>query len=678
MKFSAPVSPLARAANALLPGLVAGALYWLGAQIGFAFSGKGILTPVWPSAAVAAAVAILFGPRHLWLVVSYIAADFIFFNPAMAPWAWIEPLGVLLAATSTAYCARRVRFEPAIPDLRAALLLPALGALYAAVNAFSISVGYCGLLQRGHCLKVGAPSYFAESFIGDFFGALVCLPALLVWGLRLQERRKGHQPAPLDAREAHVRFVILAGLCLAAGWYGMETLRLPVDLVGYLVLPLLVWAALQFGALFLYSAIMLIALAAISLQFAAGGVSFKDPTQQLWSLLLFLLTLSGVSLIVHVVARQQQRRAGDAATQAERARIDLMLQSASEAVLGVGSDGRIEYCNPAALRLFGPAARLGCLARELLPDMVFDLPAETGHADALFSAPPLELSVRDAMGVARAVEASVTAVGNGLERQTTIFIHDVTHRVRAENQIREALAREEELNKLRTQFVSMTSHEFRTPLATILSSTELLLHYGERLPASERKDLLVGVTRAVDRMTRMIDRVLFIGKTDAQLLEFAPRELDLVPLCREVIEEVRAEWPELPVTIEAELPAACLGRFDEKLLRHAIGNLLSNAVKYSRPEAGPVKLVLAQGAGEIRIAVSDHGIGIPAVDLPRLFGEFHRASNVGNRPGTGLGLAIVKRSVELHGAQLEVDSTEGVGTTFRVTLPVTSASQAAG
>jgi PAS domain S-box-containing protein len=246
---------------------------------------------------------------------------------------------------------------------------------------------------------------------------------------------------------------------------------------------------------------------------------------------------------------------------------------------------------------------------------------------------------------------------------------DITERKQSELEIREALEQQKALNELRSRFVAMTSHEFRTPLAAILSAGELLRDYGDRLPPEERVELLDSISAAVQRMSRMMDRVLLLGKADAQMLDFEPQELDLVPLCRKFIDEARAQHPDAPCEVATRFdPALRRGLYDEKLLRHIFGNLLSNALKYS-PQGGTVEFRLdAEGSGT-RFEVRDQGIGIPAEELTHLFESFHRASNVGGIQGTGLGLAIVRNAVQMHGGRIAVASTPGVGSCFTVWLP---------
>ncbi len=245
---------------------------------------------------------------------------------------------------------------------------------------------------------------------------------------------------------------------------------------------------------------------------------------------------------------------------------------------------------------------------------------------------------------------------------------DITKRKQAEQEIRDALERQKELNELRSRFVAMTSHEFRTPLATILSSAELLKYYGDRLPESEKADVIHSIESSVQRMARMLDRVLLIGKVEAQMLEFRPVHIDLVPLCLALAEEARAQHPDSPCTLRTDLANDLRpGLYDDKLLGHIFSNLLSNAIKYS-PQGGVVDFrVCPEGANTV-FEVSDSGIGIPSDEIAHLFESFHRSSNVGNIQGTGLGLAIVKNAVDLHGGSIEVFSVQGQGTRFRVTL----------
>ncbi|MEO7105154.1 MAG: ATP-binding protein [Rhodoferax sp.] len=245
---------------------------------------------------------------------------------------------------------------------------------------------------------------------------------------------------------------------------------------------------------------------------------------------------------------------------------------------------------------------------------------------------------------------------------------DVTARRQAEDDIRQALERQRELNVLRSRFVAMTSHEFRTPLASILSSAELLRYYSERVSAQERDDMLQSIESGVQRMTQMLDRILLIGKAEAEMLEFNPTAIDLKDLCVQLIKEANQQHSKAKSAIQLDWHVEPNNQsFDEKLCRHIFSNLLSNALKYS-PGGGNVCLRVHTDQGRTVFEVRDQGIGIPGDELHHLFDSFHRASNVGAIAGTGLGLSIVKKSVELHGGTIAVSSTMDEGTCFTVTL----------
>src|SRR5262245_35425343 len=246
---------------------------------------------------------------------------------------------------------------------------------------------------------------------------------------------------------------------------------------------------------------------------------------------------------------------------------------------------------------------------------------------------------------------------------------DISDRKRAEEEILRTLEKEKELSELKSRFVSMTSHEFRTPLATILSSAELLEHYGTQLSSEDKQELYQSIRAGVDRMTRMLDNVLVIGRAEAQMLEFKPALTDLGAFCDGLVDEMR-----LVSGVNHTLDYSYEGargpvQVDERLLRHVLVNLISNAFKYS-PRGSRVAFRVRVNNGAAAFEVRDSGIGIPPEDQPRLFETFHRARNVGNISGTGLGLAIVKKSLDLHGGSIRFDSEPGRGTRFEVTIPL--------
>ncbi|NEO31077.1 MAG: PAS domain S-box protein [Symploca sp. SIO3C6] len=256
-------------------------------------------------------------------------------------------------------------------------------------------------------------------------------------------------------------------------------------------------------------------------------------------------------------------------------------------------------------------------------------------------------------------------------------------RKQAEGEIRKALVREKELTELKSRFITMTSHEFRTPLTTIQSSAELIEHYSYKWTEEKKLTHLYRIQSSVKYMTKLLNDVLIIGRAEAGKLKLNPLPLDLERFCGDLVEELQfndTNQHQLIFKIEgldqqdsevieyslAPTKQPCL---DEKILRQILENLLGNAIKYS-PRGSTVELTLSYRKNNLVFKIIDRGIGIPKVDLPLLFESFHRANNVGTIAGTGLGLAIVKKCLDIHKGQIEVESEVGFGTTFTITLPM--------
>jgi signal transduction histidine kinase len=231
-----------------------------------------------------------------------------------------------------------------------------------------------------------------------------------------------------------------------------------------------------------------------------------------------------------------------------------------------------------------------------------------------------------------------------------------------------ALASEKELGRLRSHFVSIVSHEFRTPLGIIQSSAEILEDYLDRLKPAEREDHLKSIRNNTRRMAAIMEEALLVGSFDAGRMEFKPTGFAPRTFVCRLVEEVRsATNRRCPIELSfAQMPAEV--QADVRLLQHIFTNLLTNAVKYS--DAGrAVRFKIGCAGGEAICVISDEGIGIPEADRELLFSAFHRGQNVGDRPGTGLGLVVVKRCVDLHGGRINIESKPGKGTVVTVRFP---------
>jgi len=254
---------------------------------------------------------------------------------------------------------------------------------------------------------------------------------------------------------------------------------------------------------------------------------------------------------------------------------------------------------------------------------------------------------------------------------------DITDLKRSEESLMRALEREKELGELKSRFVSMASHEFRTPLATILATAESLSIYREKMNDSQINNRLQKINQQVMHMRDIMEDVLQLARMQAGRVEFKPDEgdlvalaadMDLVALAADIVEEFDSQpIHQGRIHYTCSLDSLCI-EFDIRLMRQVLANVLSNALKYSTTDKS-VAVSLTQDDEHIRFQVIDQGIGIPPDDLKHLYEPFHRAANVGTISGTGLGLSIARQSVELHGGRLEVETEVNKGTQVTVVLP---------
>jgi len=254
------------------------------------------------------------------------------------------------------------------------------------------------------------------------------------------------------------------------------------------------------------------------------------------------------------------------------------------------------------------------------------------------------------------------------ERLNLVRVTDISEHKRAEAQTLAALEREQELNILKTQFISMASHEFRTPLTTIMGSAELLRYAGHKWSEEKRQRHFEQIKTTVQHMANLVEDVLLISRADSDRLPFHPQPVDLSQLCQTLIDDLALADQNRHQFQFSTSGQPYPGLYDQHLLRQIVTNLISNALKYS-PEHSTVKIRLIYHHDGIALEVQDQGIGIPQTEQERLFQSFYRATNVGNRQGTGLGLVIVKKAVDMHNGHIDVESTEGKGTLFKVWLP---------
>ncbi len=229
--------------------------------------------------------------------------------------------------------------------------------------------------------------------------------------------------------------------------------------------------------------------------------------------------------------------------------------------------------------------------------------------------------------------------------------------------------REKQLNDLKLRFLSTTSHEFRTPLTTILTSSELLLMIGRTLNEERYVEYIYQIQNAVNYMTSLLDDILTVNKTEVGKWKFSPSKIDLFDFLHKLVEEAKNNGtPNHNIIIDYKLKENN-AIVDNKLLQHILSNLLSNAIKYS-PNGGNIILKVKASKSDFDFTIVDNGIGISKKDQKNLFETFYRGHNTGKIEGTGMGLSIVKRCVESHGGKISFKSELNKGSTFTVSIPM--------
>lgn len=370
-----------------------------------------------------------------------------------------------------------------------------------------------------------------------------------------------------------------------------------------------------------------------------------------------------------------QTKLAEAALAASEERFEALFNELSDLLLVIdGESGAILQVSPSVKRLLGYAPE------DLYNHAFCKLMPATEEAPLLldrvraYGAVLETVTLQKADGAHCQMNMTASIVNWGERRAIFAMLRDISERLELEAQrlqierSREEIEREREVLELKQNFIQFISHQFRTPLAVILSSTELMDKYRNQLSPERALDHLQKIRQQTLVLNSMIEDILLFGQTMAGKLDFTPMRVALDDFCGQWVDQIQATTSihHIVYKNESGLTHALL---DPKLASYIIENLLSNAVKYS-PNGGEVTLTLSRDAEEIVFTVSDHGLGIPPPDIPRLFDPFHRGANTSGIRGTGLGLAIVKDSVTAHKGTIRVWNKEASGAVFEVRLPL--------
>jgi len=375
----------------------------------------------------------------------------------------------------------------------------------------------------------------------------------------------------------------------------------------------------------------------------------------------------GISGTVRDITRQRE-------SEQEIRKLNRAIETIETGILLTDFKGIISYVNPGLISIFGFKS-----SNNIIGKSIFLLASNEGTTvlkkaiiTRLMSGNNWkgEIELRKANGKFFPAEAICSVVHDDNDKPLYIVanFYDITERKKAEFEVRKSLIKERELSELKTKFVSMVSHEFRTPLAAIHSSSDLIEMYWDKLNEEKRTSLLAKIKISVKNLIEILSDVTEINKVDSGKATVTLEQVDVVNLINDMIDEVKQGYPvSAKISFTSEKQSLVLNS-DKKLLRQVFINLINNAVKYTDPKKS-IYISLEHQPDLTIFKVEDEGIGIPGEDFDTLFEPFMRSKNTGKIKGTGLGLSILKRAVDLLGGRVDFSSTLNVGSTFTVYLP---------
>lgn len=419
------------------------------------------------------------------------------------------------------------------------------------------------------------------------------------------------------------------------------------------------------------------------LSMLVSSYAFIPPFSQLTLDLNTVVRLTGfvlIALLIVALSASRQRAVEEA--DAARKRLEVTLSSIGDGVIATDPEGRVTFLNGVAQQLTGWTQEH---AAGHLIENVFDI--VNADTRAQVESPTVRvlregvivglanhtlLISRD--GIERPIDDSGAPIrdATGETVGAVLVFRDVTERAQAEAERAVLLQQAQAAVKQRDQFLSVASHELKTPLTSLLMQAQLM----ERRMAREgtvsqrNREALQAITNQARRLNTMISALLDISRIEQGQLAIMPAPFDLASLTRRVIDELQPTSDNHAIIGRGlEVPIVVNG--DELRLEQVLQNLVQNAIKYS-PDGGQIEVELAADVSSVEVRVSDQGLGIAAAELPGLFTRFYRASNTQPRniSGMGIGLFVVKEIISLHGGSVSVASSEGKGSTFTVRLPL--------
>jgi PAS domain S-box-containing protein len=386
--------------------------------------------------------------------------------------------------------------------------------------------------------------------------------------------------------------------------------------------------------------------------------------------------------------------------------IDALFRHATEGILIVNELGEIIQINPSGEQLFGYGREelIGQKIEVLVPKRYAgrhssyrDKYTSNPHARSMGGGVDLNGVKKD--GTEFPLEISLSPYATPEGRFVIAFVVDISVRKQSEENLRNysmelekqvknrtlileeaieelektkkelynALEKERDLNELKSRFVSMASHEFRTPLTTIMSSLALVTKFGQMNDKDNQEKYIAKIKTSINNLTNILDDFLSVSRLEEGKVRNAPEDIDLRDFIGSIVAEMRTFATEGQQLIY-EHTGSTFAVVDQKLLKAIMLNLISNAVKFS-PDKKPITITSSIDKSTVRISVRDQGIGISKADQKHLFERFFRGKNATYIQGTGLGLNIISQYVELMQGKVEFESEENKGTVFTLTIP---------
>ncbi|MBE9102655.1 PAS domain-containing sensor histidine kinase [filamentous cyanobacterium LEGE 07170] len=375
--------------------------------------------------------------------------------------------------------------------------------------------------------------------------------------------------------------------------------------------------------------------------------------------------------IARDVTRQRQ---AELALQASEETNRALMLATSDVIMRVWRDGQLEYVKLSAsatpyLSLAEPLCAASAQnISDLLPPKQTEQWMQAVHKALDSGHVQIYSQILEFEGRTLHEEVRVSPSG---ENEVLVMVRDISHHKRAEAEVRRSLLQNHQLNYLKSRFLEMVSHEFRTPLTQIQASSELLRHL--QADEAEREEYFEGIRQGVVQMTQMMNEIIHLQQTVEQAHSINVKPVNVEQLCREAIADATCNLRR-QVSLILHNPAGCQNiHTDAHALHQILKHMLTNALQYSAAETEPV-VSLDVTANDLMLRITDHGIGIPREDRPHLFDYFYRGRNIGNRQGTGLGLAIAKHYINLLQGSVEIIDPPHSGTCFSLCFPLTSTS----